>query len=801
MLSDFWRLVTRHRLYTILNVAGLALGIATFLTLSLVARYELGWERWYPGAASIYQLQADLKLNGNVMHAESLTPLLLPGVTARMPGLVATRLESAKALVSVGKSAAAREEIISFADPSFFDVFRLKFREGQGREALRGPSDIALSDEMARRYFGDASPMGKTLTIRREGHARDYVVTGVLAPHPVNTKIQTGLVAPLPDVAAERPCAEQWGYFCSETYVTLPHPGDLASFTALAHAVFATSPHAQRNDGAMGKSMTFTPIPLTATHFGHDGIANDGSSRGAMTALAIIGILALIAAGLNYINLATAQALGRAREIAIRKVLGASRYRLIARFFGEALALAFIAGLLGLALTELVVPFVVALSGWPIDVDYRESLPILLGAVLFLGMAAGSYPAFLLSSFTPAPVLAASRLPAQGRFGSRLRMVLFGIQFAFATTIGICTLVVNAQALHLRNIPRGMEVRDLLLLSTDRHDEIDDRTPEILDRLRAMPGMRAASASAGWLDGAHDVQSIFPTAKPDAAFMSITARIDADFFQTYGIPLLAGRLPDPRRGDDVERADRHQPARNVVLNLVAARKLGFSDPASAIGKTFNADGIKTIIGVVVDVTDMNGHFAPSPTAYALQGGHFSGIVIAMRTAPGALPAVLSQLRSGWPQLVPGLPFAPSTMTSMIENATREDVARGKLFTLGAGVTIAIACLGLYGLAAFNAERRMHEIGIRKTLGATAGQVLRLMLFVFLRPVLYASLVAWPLAWLFMRNWLSGFENRIALTPLYFILTTLLAGILCALTVLGRSLALARAEPARALRAE
>lgn len=805
LFSDFWRLVTRYRLYTALNVIGLALGIATFLTLALVARYELGWERWYPGALSIYQLQADIRLNGSTMHAESLTPLLLPGVKARIPGLVAARLEAAKANVAIDGSHTGQEEVVTFADPSFFDVFRLGFQNGDGDTALRGTSNIVLSDSMARKYFGGTSAMGKILTVRREGHTRNYVVTGVLAPHPSNTKIQSEFVVPLPEVAAERPCAEQWGYFCAETYVVLPHPGDVSSFSSTAHDVFTTSLSGQKGTGNFASGTKLILDPLQATRFDRDGRAADGSSRGAIVALAIIGGLAVLAAALNYVNLATAQALGRAREIAVRKVLGASRGRLIVRFLGEAQVLAFFAGLLGLALTELAVPFMASLSGWPVEIDYRWSLPVLFGVVLFLGGAAGAYPAFLLSSFAPAPVLAASRMPAQGRFGSRLRMVLVGSQFVFATTVGICTLVVNSQALHLRDISRGMNVRDLLLLSTDRHDETDNRAPEILDRLRAMPGVEAASASAGWLDGAHEVRTIAPVGKSDASFIVTASSVDGGFFQTYGIPLLAGRLPDFRRGEDVERSERHQIARNIVINLTAAHRLGFRDARSAVGQTFSSgnqpEDLKTIIGVVADVTDINGHFAPSPTIYILHDSRFGGVVIAMRTAHGALPGVLSQLRTEWPTLMQGFPFAPIAMTSMIDEATREDVARGKLFAIGAGVAIAIACLGLYGLAAFNAERRMHEVGIRKTLGATTGQIMRLMLAQFLRPVLYASLIAWPLAWVFARTWLAGFENRIALTPLYFVLTTLLAAALCALTVFGRTIGLARAEPSRALRAE
>ncbi|MFW7268698.1 ABC transporter permease [Gluconacetobacter sp. Hr-1-5] len=811
IVSDFWRLATRYKLYATLNVAGLALGIATFLTLALVARYELSWDRFYAHAGSIYELQSDARIGSSTFHMVHQPAPLLPGIQTRLPSLKATRSEDGTADIEnpSGPDRTVRNDVgVNFVDRNFFDLFDLKFASGSAA-ALSSPDNIILSTDMARKLFGNAPAMGKTLNVTRNRKTHVYRLAGILAPHPANTTISADLVAPIPNEVAERPC-EGWNTLCAHTYAILPTLTDRTTFMRMAHDMFDNSPIAKQmsQNGTGGDKMDFHLVPLTDIHFGSDGVANDGASRDVVLALAVIGFLSLTAGALNYVNLATAQSLGRAREVAIRKVLGASRMRLMMRFLGEAFVLTLLAAALGLALLEMAVPTVASLSGWPVTLDYAWTLPLLLGVVLVLTLAAGFYPAFLLSSFLPAPVLASARLPAQGRFGARIRLFLVGFQFAFAVTLGICTLVVNAQALHLRHLDRGMTIPGLVVISTTKLNGLDAHQAAVVDAIRAMPDIHSLTVSSGGSLGGFTVGGV-RRAFGQKAFMAQTVPHDATFFQTYGTRLLAGRMATPDRATDVTTTKNGEPdilAQNFVISRDAARKLGFSDPQAAIGQTFlfgesgRADK-RTIVGVVEDVILNSGQNTLPPVIYELEAGPITDAIISFRATPNAVPRVLSSLRAAWPTLAPDVPFEPQAMTEIIAGTTRNDTARGKLFTLGAGVAIAIACLGLYGLAAFSAERRMHEVGIRKTLGATTGQIMHLMLAQFLRPVLYASLIAWPLAWMFMRNWLAGFDNRITLTPLYFVLITLLAALLCALTVFSRTIGLARAEPARALRVE
>lgn len=811
MISDFWRLAMRYRLYTALNVVGLGLGMATFLTLALVARYELGWDRFYPQSASLYELQADFRIGSGTFHMDGQAAPLLAAIRSSMPDLKATRLEKASADIDIPSDPNRTmhyDQQVSFVDPNFFDLFPLPFLAGSPA-VLSAPDAVILSGDMAQRLFGRTAAMGQTLEIKHDGHTHLYRVAGLLAPHPSNTTINTDIVTRIPDAVGERPC-DGWEIFCADTYAVLPTATGRETFVRNAHAAMLKTPMARQFAPAAdgGETTTLSLSRLTDLHFGPNGTANDGSSRAVILALAGIGLLSLIAGGLNYVNLATAQSLGRAREVAIRKVLGASRAQLMVRFLGEAFVLTMLAAALGLTLTEIAVPTVASLSGWAITLDYGWTLPLLCGVVIVLTLGAGFYPAFMLSSFSPAPVLASARLPAQGRFGARIRLVLVGIQFAFAVTLGICTLIVNAQALHLQHLDRGMTVPGLIIIASEKLNALDRHQSAVVDALRAMPEVTDLSVSAGGTLGRYSIGSVRRDLG-QKAFMAQTLAHDDTFFRTFRLRLIAGRLTTSSHTTDVNRFKNDTPdvlAQNFVVSREATRKLGFSTPEAALGQTFlfgdkGAADRRTIVGVVEDVILNSGEETLPPIIYELEAAPIAQGIIAFRTAPNAMPHVLDVLRKAWPTLVPGIPFEPQTLTGIIADATRSDVARGRLFSIGASVAIMIACLGLYGLAAFNAERRMHEVGIRKTLGATTTQIMRLMLSQFLRPVLYASLISWPLAWLFMRNWLAGFDNRIALTPLYFVLTTLLAALLCALTVFGRTFGLARAEPARALRTE
>lgn len=804
---SFFRAARRHRLYMALNIIGLALGMATFLTLHLVGRYELGWDSWYHGAQTIYRLETDLHFGAHRFQENTAPTLLLPAIRNRFPGLVATRfIPVSGQIMTPNREAVASVDVSGgFVDASFLRVFSLAFQQGSPEAALAAPSRITLSARLAQQLFGDQNPMGKTITLSYKHHHAQYTVAGVLARHPSNTSLALDFLALRPTAEAQKNCTDAWTSLCSETFAALQTPGDVTLFKKSADRILDTLTAAQSNNVRLAEHFSFRLEPFTHAHYGASGTGQDGTSRTIIHALTLIGGLALVASMLNFINLATAQALSRAREIALRKTLGATRRRLMLHFIGESLLLALIAGMAALMLTEIAVPIVAGLTGWDVAIPYGHTVLILIGTVTLVGIVAGFYPALLLSRFAPASVLAAAKMPAQGRNGTRLRLTLVCLQFVFALTLGLSTLIIDSQAYYLRHLTRGFDADHLLALSDDADNALDEHQTALLTAARALPGVITAGISTGEAFGSRFVNTVTLSDHGGPALPLDKETVSAGYFDTLGLKLLAGRLPDPANGADTGNPD-GLTARNIVVSLATVKALGFSSPQSAIGhhlREANADDKDTwvIIGVVNNVRYNSGKKAPPLLSYSLQSGRIKNGFIILHVASGAMPQVVQRLQTLWPQLVPDVPFGPRPMRALIDEWTAPDVARGKLFTMGAVTALLIACLGLYGLAAFSAERRMHEVGIRKTLGASTGQIMRLLLAQFLRPVLLASLIAWPVSWACTRQWLSGFDQRITLSPLHFLAVTASALLLCLLTVLSRTIRLARAEPARALRSE
>lgn len=808
-MIELFRTLARRRSRLVIDIAGLALGLATFLALALVARYELGWDRAYPQPASLWRLSFQVDWGTG-------TPTNLPGlpreiaiaIKQRQPDILITGDTSSAMMVSTQfvPDRSGTNESIHVVEPGFLDMFGLKLLAGDPALALTTPSGIILSQDMARRYFPNTSPLGHTINLTGRDKHETHIVTGVLANLPRNLSVRPDFIVAARPFTEFAKISDQGVSFSETGWFRADTPAARDRVLAEAQAAFLASNLSRINDGFFAHRTRFRATPITEVHFGDSGVAPDGASRGVMLSLLTIGLLALVAAGINHINLAVAQAMGYAREIAIRKALGATRLRLILRYLARGVGIAAASALPGLALTEAAVPLIASASGWPITLDPAWSLPLLGIAVLVLGIGAGLYPALVMASFPVAKTLASVRMPAQGRLGARLRTALVGVQFAFAVTLGICALVVSAEGLHLRDADRGLQVQGLVSVTKRGDDITDTHEAAILSFLRAMPGVTSATLSDQGL-GEVRGSRFFSRAGGETGSLNLAIQaIDPSFLTTMGGTLLAGRLGDPARTDDCIPGQGSGMARNVVIDSVALQRLGFADPQAAIGKRlpFKTDQYTppmTIIGVMRTMRYGSGRDPEPGTIYSMRNSHLTGAVFALRAAPGALPDVLRQLRAAWPGLAPGLTFAARPATDLFDDATRQDVARGKLLGLGSVSSIAIACLGLFGLASLNVASRTYEIGIRKTLGASTSRIVGLLLGQFLRPVLIASLVAWPLSFVLMRDWLAGFTDRIALSPVYFLAVTIAAAALCCVVVLGRSAGLVRVSAAEALRAQ
>ncbi|THD80730.1 MAG: ABC transporter permease [Phenylobacterium sp.] len=823
-----YRTLSRHRLYAALNTLGLALGIAVCAVLLLVVRFEAGFDRWTPHAQDIFRVNRTMHQPGRIAEDEPSTqPVLLPNLLADFPQIKAgVRLMGRT--VTIRSGATDEYEDVVFADPAVFDVFELPFAAGAPRTALADSNSLVVSQAMARKYFGTEQALGRALTVVVDGRARDYRITGVLKDLPSDSSLSLDLIARLsPEVFSKVVQGQltDWGSAMLHTFVRLRSPADAAAIQAALPAFVDRRVSHGLIAGPASRVFDFTLVPLTAVHF-RDAKTDQAMRPGAdplfVGALGAMGVVTLLIAIVNYISLATARAGMRAREVAVRKVMGATRGALVVQFVAESVAMALGAGLIAAALVELAMPGVRAVLGEPVRLSYfgaSGAVAPLLGLCVLVGLAAGVYPAIVLSGFRPASVLASARTPGGGRTGGRVREALAVFQFAVAITLMVCTAVIFTQMQYLRHADIGFRREGLVIVRDFGQPQVAPRMRALVDAFRQVPGAIEVTASdrrpATDSESTTNVKRLSnPAIAPDLTM----EEIGPNYASAYGLKLVAGRaLGSTLRMDDFALTATAAPELrdqvNLMINRSAARALGFAEPQAAVGEKVQVgvgdDGrpqIGTIVGVVEDVRFRSPR-RPSAPQFYVQTSHLgpddqpSPWNAAIRVRDGDQAAVIQRLAQVWRGVIPGVPFRAETVQAALQPYYDPDARRGQLFAAGAVLSGLIACLGLYGLAAFNTARRFKEIGIRKTLGASTRDVMRLLIGEFLRPVLWANLIAWPVAWLAMRAWLAGFDQRIALNPAYFLAPAIAAVLVAILTVADQAWRVARAEPAVALRYE
>ena len=813
-LLAFGRTLTRRPLHAALNVLGLALGLAVFLILWLDVRFETRFERWIPDADQIQLVRTSflgaLASPGADNSTDRTKDSMLEELSADYPQLVGVRLYPRSAAARRG-SELVREQLDA-VDPSFFKVFDLPLLRGDRASALSTPGSLVLTQAKARAYFGTADPVGRTLRLVVSGEAREYRVTGVLETPPAETDLNLDFLTPLtPQMATENRMWREWTVPQAFTYLRLRSPAEAEAAQAWLARFLSRQTCSEPTPGPADKVLRLDVRPLTSLHL------RDPKARAVVAALAAVGLLTALTAAINYVNLATAGAGLRAREVAVRKTLGADRRALILQFMGEAAATAAVAALIALGLCELALPFVNTLGGLSLRLDYLGSSGagvMVLAAALAIGLGAGVYPALVLSSFQPAAVLASARAPGGGRAGGRVREALVTAQFAVAIAFLVATGVILAEVAFLRHADRGFRSDGLIVVPSFADPALSEaQRQSLLEAWRATPGVLSVTASNSAPGELHNFSDVFRRPGQPGGPQIDYVDTRPGFFRTYGARLLAGRWLDAERRGDVEDAESGANAAlsetPVVLNASAVSTLAFHGPKDAIGKILlhyvgeNNDVVRTarVVGVIENMRFGSPKEIVQPTLYFLDADDFGHEAAAIAYAGPKPDTILRRIRSAWRAIAPDVVFRAETARASLGRYAETDERQGRLFTFGAVAAVLIACVGLFGLSAFDAAQRQREIGVRKVLGASAGDVARLLAGRFLRPVLAANLVAWPLAFWAMRTWLAGFDQRIALGPLYFLAAAALAALIALITVAGQALRAARAEPARALSCE
>ncbi|RMB28697.1 putative ABC transport system permease protein [Sphingomonas sp. PP-F2F-G114-C0414] len=800
-LLSLYRSLTRHRLYAALNIGGLAVGIAVFLVLGLYVRFETSFEKWLPRHDGIYVVQTVWNLPESPVNGAYPNTMggLLDQLREDFPGIVGTRIRGGENGGSVIRGGVATAEDVAQVDASFFRVFDLPMARGDGRAALASPTNALIGESVARKYFGTANPVGQTLTIATDAQT-NYQIAGVFRDLPKTSDLRLSILIPLP----RTPPSESWFHWGStslQTFLRFDTP-------AAARAFSQTMPSFVNRRGLadLGKNAWDTQriavLPIDRLHLEPTG-SQSASRKITVVTLGLVGLLTLVIAVVNYVNLATARAGLRAREVAMRKVLGADRATLVRQFLGEAVLTVIFAGLTGLILAELGLPLVNAAGGLSLSIPYALVVPALAVLAVVVGILAGFYPAVLLSRFPAAAVLASARSPGGGLAGTRTREALVVLQFALAIAFMIGTTVLVAQTRHVRQSDLGFRRDGLLVLLSMRDSLVDSaQRRAVIAAVRDLPSVTGIAVGNTAVGGSgEDNSDNVPL--PGVAGPGPSLRwsiVGPAFFRVYGTRLLAGRVFDEahRTDDDPSRAKGMPIA--IVINRRAVAVLGFRSPEDAVGKTVGGDRPRTIIGVVDDMR-FSSPREPNSAAYYIyyREPERTGTAVASIRFAGDPRAMLDAVRKVWQRTVPQVPFAADTADTRLNAFYETDDRATRLFGIGAALAVLIGCVGLWGLASFNTARRIREIGIRKTLGASSADIVMLLVGQFLRPVLIANVIAWPLAFVSMRTWLAGFDDRITLSPLYFVGASLLALAIAVLTVLGQSLRASRAVPAWALR--
>ncbi len=782
-----WRNIKKSEAYSALNILGLAAGMAVFILIMLFIRTELSYDRYHANAQNIYRVIEELpeaNYKGSNLFAVTAGPVA-PALMAEFPEVrAAARLKSTpNNLLEVGEKTFFEKKIF-WADPQVFEIFSFPFVLGDRATALRDPFSILVSEREARRLFGEDSPLGRTVRYRGQADSFDFKVAGVFRDIPANSHFAMEIVAPFETTSkALGEDLTSWDHESFWTYLLLREGAD-------PKAVEAKFPAFLGRHGKAGE-LRLVLQPLTRVHLS-PGIMADltqAADPRFVYLLASIAVLILFIACVNYMNLAAARSLKRTKEVGLRKVIGAARGQLVRQFLGDSVLLTFLALLLAVGAVLLVLPAFRAFVERQIAFNpLREMvlIPGLLGLALVVGLIAGSYPALFVSAFRPVSTLKGTG--ASKARGAGLRNGLIVFQFAASIALIICTVGVRSQLRYIRSTDVGYN-RDQIVVLTPRGGVRKDAAAfkAELKKDPAILGVSISTSLPNSVDSRTSAEWPGRPEKADIPMYFMTA--DYDFLPLYGLKLAQGRNFSREFPADAQGA--------YLLNEAGQKALGWPD---AVGRAFGeAERPGRIVGVVKDFHLHSLHLPISPLFIAFSEEYVR--YVSVKIQGGDIPGTLDFIKKTWRRFEPDYPFEYQFFDDMFDKAYREEQRTGTMFGLFAGLAVLIASLGLVGLASFAAERKTKEIGIRKVLGASSGGVIVLLSREFMKWVVLANIIAWPVGYFVMRGWLKNFAYRTSLTMPMFLGSALAAFAIAAAVISLQTYRAATANPSDSIRYE
>ena len=809
-LTIAWRNLTRNRNYAIINIIGLAIGLACFMLIMLYVQDELGYDNFHPDGDRIYRMALERKYPGRSRHYA-----IIPAGYSEVADKEYAEVEqSCRLFYFQGNQVVVKvnnqlyeEDQVMFADTNFFDMFGIPLLTGDQETALSKPQSVILTESTAKKLFGEKDPIGETLDVPQ--NPDDFLVTGVCADVPGHSHLQFNMLV---SSATLQGLIQQANYlnFSAYTYLKLsPNADPVALEKKLPDLVvkYASGPvltqfgvnYEEYQKQGNGYRYFLQPLADIYLDSNLEAEIKPAGSRQRVSFFLAIAFLILLIACINFMNLATARSAGRAREVGIRKTLGSERGQIAGQFLMEAVVISFVAAILAYGIDQLALPYFNGLTGKNFlvaDLLTPQFLLILFGAAILAGLLSGVYPAIALSGFKPIDVLRGKFMQSTQGAGIRNSLVVF--QFGISVFLIISTILVFKQLEYTQQKKLGFD-KDSLINLQNAGGMTAQQEETFKHEIANLPGVEAVSGCNTQPGESYFGMSFQPQGAQEMTTGSGLI-VDEGYVECMKMEMIAGRSFSKAFAD----------SNSVVVNEAAVREMDITDP---VGKTLvtndqflnEADGSQrpyTIIGVVKDFHFQSLHHVISPLFLVHNSrGFVRGVdaVVTVRMGAGDVLPTLRQIEALWHKFQPEQPFNYAFLDQQWANLYEKEMTTRKVFGLFSLLAIFIACLGLLALAAFTAERRTKEIGIRKVLGATTGSIVALLSKDFLKLVVIALVVASPIAWYAMNNWLQDFHYRIEIEWWVFLTAGILAIAIAFLTVSFQSIRAAMMNPVQSIK--
>lgn len=798
-LRNLWR----YKGFSLINIASLSIGITSCLIIGLFVWDELQYDKFVKDGDNIYRIYTEnTSATGNTSTA-SVPPMVATYLQQNYPEIETTLkllMYNGKVLMEVnGVSSYENKGVI--ADSSFFSVFPLKLLKGDPKSSLEGATSIVISETLAKKYFANADPIGKIIKIDKT----DFAVQGVLAEVPEHFHLDLEYILPMPAAGIEKERMESWGWNQFFTYVKVKPGTNVQLLQIKFQDAIKKTVHPQSADEG---GSTFLPFfqPLKDIHLKSSEFIYDNAKRGNsvyVKGLTTIVLFVLIIACFNFVNLATARSFRRAKEIGVRKVIGAARRQLIFQFTGETILFSVFAVIIAAIATFLLLPSLNAFTGKTISfnpiTDPAMGL-FLLAASVIIGILAGIYPALFMSGFQPIRVLKGLQPVSSAGSTIGLRQALVIVQFALSALLIISTVIVYKQMNFLQQKDLGFNKDQILYF--DLPGEVAEDPAALKAELQRSPGVVSVTAGYGLPGDQLAGEQVSIPGKEGEKKQNVTLFIvDHDYINTLGLHVIKGRDFSKKFATDVNEA--------FIINETAVKEMGFRTAEQAIGQPMNwdkwvPDSINPVkkgkvVGVVKDFHYKSLHEKVRPAV--LQIYPEVNVKMALKVKQEDLPQTLEYIKSTWSKFSPAYPLDYKFLDENFQAMYQSEQKLSTLLSIFTLMAILVGCLGLFGLAAFNAEQKTKEIGIRKVLGATATDIVTMLSKKFLQPVLVASLIAFPVAYWLMRSWLADFPYRIDISIWVFLAAAGISLIIAFLTVSFHAVKAAVSNPVKSLRTE